>query len=79
MINPKLFLKDQQTPIVLPVQPVSGIGALCGVAVIITGVILTVLTKSPAPAVSGILIGLYLLFSLKVADPNVGFSQLCLQ
>ena len=36
MINPKLFLKDQQTPIVLPVQPVSGIGALCGVAVIIT-------------------------------------------
>ena len=32
MVNPKLFLKDQQTPIVLPVQPVSGIGALCGMA-----------------------------------------------
>jgi regulator of protease activity HflC (stomatin/prohibitin superfamily) len=68
MVNPKLFLKDQQTPIVLPVQVVSGIGALSGAAVFIMGLILMALTKSPAPAVSGILIGLYLLFSLKVAD-----------
>jgi regulator of protease activity HflC (stomatin/prohibitin superfamily) len=68
MVNPKLFLKDQQTPIVLPVQVVSGIGALSGAAVVIVGLILMALTKSPAPAVSGILIGLYLLFSLKVAD-----------
>src|SRR6478735_1140586 len=68
MISPKLFLKDQQAPIVLPVQPVSGVGALSGVAVAIAGVILTAVTNSPVPAVSGILIGLYLLFSLKVAD-----------
>ena len=68
MINPKLFLKDQQAPIVLPVQPVSGVGALCGVAVIIAGLILTAVTSSPVPAIAGIVIGMYLLFSLKVAD-----------
>ena len=68
MINPKLFLKDQQAPIVLPVQPVSGVGALSGVAVAIAGVILTAVTNSPVPAIAGIVIGLYLLFSLKVAD-----------
>jgi regulator of protease activity HflC (stomatin/prohibitin superfamily) len=68
MINPKLFLRDQQTPIVLPVQPISGVGALSGVAVAIAGVILTAVTNSPVPAIAGIAIGLYLLFSLKVAD-----------
>ena len=68
MINPKLFLKEQQAPIVLPVQPVSGVGALSGVAVAIAGVILTAVTNSPVPAIAGIVIGLYLLFSLKVAD-----------
>ena len=68
MVNPKLFLKDQQTPIVLPVQPVSGIGALCGITVIIDGVLLTAVTRSTVAAIGGILIGFYLLFSLKVAD-----------
>jgi regulator of protease activity HflC (stomatin/prohibitin superfamily) len=68
MISPKLFLKDQQAPIVLPVQPVSGVGALSGVAVAIAGVILTAVTNSPVPAIAGIVVGLYLLFSLKVAD-----------
>ena len=68
MISPKLFLKDQQAPIVLPVQPVSGVGALSGVTVAIAGVILTAVTNSPVPAIAGIVVGLYLLFSLKVAD-----------
>src|SRR5690349_15486135 len=68
MVNPKLFLKDQQTPIVLPVQPVSGIGALCAAGAIIAGILVTAITASPIPAICGILAGVYLLFSLKVAD-----------
>ena len=61
-------IKNPSGAINLPVQPVSGIGALCGAAALIAGVVVTALLRHPAPAIIGILIGLYLLFSLKVAD-----------
>jgi regulator of protease activity HflC (stomatin/prohibitin superfamily) len=61
-------IKDPSSAINLPVQPVSGIGALCAGGAIIAGVIVTALLRHPAPAIIGILIGIYLLFSLKVAD-----------
>jgi hypothetical protein len=51
-----------------PVQLVSGIGALCALAAVIAGLTTTVVLKNPVPVVFGFLIGLYLLFSLKVAD-----------
>ena len=49
-------------------QVVSGIGALCALAAIIVSLTVAVLLKNPVPVVFGFLIGLYLLFSLKVAD-----------
>src|SRR5688572_24115461 len=52
----------------LPVQPVSGLGALCGIAVFIVGAIATAVAKHPAPIVVGVVVGLYLMLSLKVAD-----------
>ncbi|HYI94745.1 MAG TPA: slipin family protein [Bryobacteraceae bacterium] len=61
-------IKNPSGAINLPVQPVSGIGALCGVTTLIAGIIVTALLRNPAPAIIGVLIGLYLLFSLKVAD-----------
>ncbi len=61
-------MKNPSGGINLPVQPVSGIGALCGAAALIAGAIVAALLRHPAPAIIGILIGLYLLFSLKVAD-----------
>ena len=61
-------MKNPSGAINLPVQPVSGIGALCGAAALIAGAIVAALLRHPAPAIIGILIGLYLLFSLKVAD-----------
>lgn len=60
--------KDPTTPITLPVQLVSGVGALAGGAALVAGLIVTALLLHPAPAIIGVLIGLYLLFSLKVAD-----------
>jgi regulator of protease activity HflC (stomatin/prohibitin superfamily) len=48
-------------------QPVSSMGALLAVAAIIAGVIPTVLTEKPGFAIAGILVGLYLLFAIKVA------------
>ncbi|HYO80409.1 MAG TPA: slipin family protein [Bryobacteraceae bacterium] len=48
-------------------QIVSPIGVLAGVAAFAAGLIVTVVTQNPWPAVAGGLIGLYLLFALKVA------------
>ena len=61
-------MKNPSGAINLPVQPVSGIGALCCALVLIAGIVVTALLRHPAPAIIGVLIGLYLLFSLKVAD-----------
>jgi regulator of protease activity HflC (stomatin/prohibitin superfamily) len=61
-------IKSPSGAINLPVQPVSGMGALCGAAALIVGVILTVVLDHPAPAAMGVVVGLYLLFSIKVAD-----------
>lgn len=51
-----------------PVQLVSGIGALCAFAAIVVGLTITVVLENPVPVALGFLVGLYLLFSLKVAD-----------
>jgi regulator of protease activity HflC (stomatin/prohibitin superfamily) len=51
-----------------PVQLVSGIGALCAFAAIVVGLTITVVLGNLVPVVLGFLVGLYLLFSLKVAD-----------
>jgi regulator of protease activity HflC (stomatin/prohibitin superfamily) len=62
-------IKDRPADFIkAPVQVVSGIGALCALAAIIVGLTIAVLLKNPVPVVFGFLIGLYLLFSLKVAD-----------
>ena len=52
----------------LAVQPVSPLGALCGIGVFAVAAIATVLTENPVPIVIGVLVGLYLMLSLKVAD-----------
>jgi regulator of protease activity HflC (stomatin/prohibitin superfamily) len=52
----------------LPVQPVSPLGALCGIAVFIAAGIATAVIQHPAPVIAGVLIGLYLMLSIKVAD-----------
>lgn len=67
MIIPRA-IKDKQVSLTMPSQVVSGIGALCGLAALAAGLVLSVLTRNPAPAIAGMAIGLYLLFSLKVAD-----------
>lgn len=61
-------IKDGSATINLPVKPVSGIGALCGAAALGAGLLATILADHPAPVVAGLILGLYLLFSLKVAD-----------
>ncbi len=68
MILPKKAMGDQTMDLTAPVQIVSGIGALCGLAALIVGVTTTVVLQTPVFAVVGIFVGLYLLFSLKVAD-----------
>lgn len=66
VIPPRVF-KDGQAPI-LPVQPVSGIGALCAGLVLLAGGIVTGTQKEPAYIFAALPIALYLLFSLKVAN-----------
>jgi regulator of protease activity HflC (stomatin/prohibitin superfamily) len=46
----------------------SGVGIALCVVCVIAGIGLTGVLQNPAPAVAGILLGLYLLFSLRVAD-----------
>jgi regulator of protease activity HflC (stomatin/prohibitin superfamily) len=48
-------------------QPVSAVGALCGVLCLLAGIGLTALIRHPAPAIAGIVAGLYLAFAIKVA------------
>lgn len=67
MIVPKV-VRDDAVRMCTQIQPVSGIGALCALLVFLTGVATTVALKTPIPALVGLAIGLYLLFSLKVAD-----------
>jgi regulator of protease activity HflC (stomatin/prohibitin superfamily) len=67
MMIPK-GIKDRPVEFAQPVQIVSGIGALCALAAVGTGLILMVATGHAAPAILGIVAGIYLLFSLKVAD-----------
>jgi regulator of protease activity HflC (stomatin/prohibitin superfamily) len=67
MISPQA-MKDRAIGFAAPVQVVSGIAALAAVTALIVGTVLTVILKNPAPAVFGVAVGLYLLFSLKVAD-----------
>jgi regulator of protease activity HflC (stomatin/prohibitin superfamily) len=67
VVVPKIVRDDAVRPYT-PTQPVSGIGALCALLVFGTGVATTVALKTPIPALVGLVIGFYLLFSLKVAD-----------
>ncbi len=48
-------------------QPVSPVGALAGILVIGLGALATGLTESPAYAFAGMIVGAYLMFSIKVA------------
>ena len=48
-------------------QVVSSIGALAGLGAILAGIAAGALTRNPAPIIAGVLIGLYLMFALKVA------------
>jgi regulator of protease activity HflC (stomatin/prohibitin superfamily) len=62
-------IKDRPADLIkAPVQVVSGIGALCALGAISAGLIVTVVLGNPLPVVVGFLAGIYLLFSLKVAD-----------
>lgn len=60
-------MKDGTT-IQLPQQIVSGIGALAGGAVLFAGFLGSIFSRNPVPLLVALPIGLYLLFSLKVAD-----------
>src|SRR4051812_11002293 len=48
-------------------QPVSAVGALAGVVVIVTGCAIGALTQTPVIIGVSILVGFYLMFSIKVA------------
>src|SRR5215203_2316517 len=67
MISPKA-IKDRQIDFAAPVQVISGIAALAAATAVVAGLILTGIFKSPVPALFGLAAGIYLLFSLKVAD-----------
>src|SRR5579863_8542116 len=49
-------------------MPVSNIGAAVGLICFAAGVLVAALIDQPAPAIAGALVGLYLLFAIKVAD-----------
>jgi DNA-binding transcriptional regulator YhcF (GntR family) len=61
-------LKGGSTKSGLAVQPVSPLGALCGIGVFVVAAIVTAFTQNPVPIIVGVLAGLYLMLSLKVAD-----------
>jgi regulator of protease activity HflC (stomatin/prohibitin superfamily) len=67
VVLPAVF-KGGSTKPVLAVQPVSPLGALCGIGVLSIAAIVTALTQHPAPIIVGVIAGLYLMLSLKVAD-----------
>jgi regulator of protease activity HflC (stomatin/prohibitin superfamily) len=67
VVLPAVF-KGGSTKPVLAVQPVSPLGALCGIGVLGIAAIVTALTQHPAPIIVGVIAGLYLMLSLKVAD-----------
>jgi regulator of protease activity HflC (stomatin/prohibitin superfamily) len=46
----------------------SGVGIMMCVACLLAGIVATGLLQNPAPAIAGVLAGVYLLFSLRVAD-----------
>lgn len=48
-------------------QPVSPVGLLAGLIVILAGALVTALTRTPAFVIAAIAVGLYLMFSIKVA------------
>lgn len=48
-------------------QPVSPVGALAGICVFLAGLLITILTGYPAAAIIAVLIGAYLMLSIKVA------------
>ena len=49
-------------------MPISSIGAALGVICIVAGVVATVATNHPAPALVASAIGIYLMFAIRVAD-----------
>src|SRR5262249_3749079 len=53
---------------IFEIQPVSSVGAALLFTSVIVGLTLTLLVNPPAPAVGGCIVGLYLLFAVKVAD-----------
>ena len=61
-------IKESSARTALAVQPVSSVGALCGIGVFVVAAIATAVTQHPAPIIIGVLAGLYLMLSLKVAD-----------
>jgi regulator of protease activity HflC (stomatin/prohibitin superfamily) len=67
VVLPAVF-KGASTKSALAVQPVSPLGALCGIGVFVIAALATALTQHPAPIIIGVLVGLYLMLSLKVAD-----------
>jgi regulator of protease activity HflC (stomatin/prohibitin superfamily) len=52
----------------LKIQPVSGIGAALYVICALAGALVTALVNHPAPVITGIIVGLYFMFAIKVAD-----------
>src|SRR5262249_32344233 len=53
---------------IFEIQPVSSVGAALLFTSVIVGLTITFLVNHPAPAVAGCIVGLYLLFAIKVAD-----------
>jgi regulator of protease activity HflC (stomatin/prohibitin superfamily) len=66
VVIPNVF--KEGTSIQLPQQVISGIGALAAGAVFLAGFLASVLSRNPVFIITCLPIGLYLLFSLKVAD-----------
>lgn len=66
-VIPNVF-RDGVSPIALSVQPVSGVGVLAAAVVAGAGIAITALSERPAPAIVAVIVGIYLMFSLKVAD-----------
>jgi len=63
------LIRDTKTPRPhYKCQPASGVGVALFVIVQSAGVVITALIEHPGPAIAGLLLGLYLMFAIKVAD-----------